>query len=239
MVTQIQMSAVIWISHLLTYSTYIQSIFNIKASNSQSFPKGVPFLCIKKSAIAHCLMFFSRLKTSHPLRTRHNTNHSGYQAAPDDRLKLEEETSFASGSHCLHDIPSWRHYFLNTPHTNTHSYIDIFTHITVIKEWLCSLRLVDMSQSSKSVVKVRDYYIRSTAKLTNLDTLPSWKMSYNLRVHLARNSSWALSTACVKSNGKGHPMTCLCRHRREAEVWHQSICNPAIGGGWTAPTLAA
>jgi hypothetical protein len=52
----------------------------------------------------------------------------------------------------------------------------ICTHITKIKEWLCGLRLADMSQSRKSVVKVKDHYIRNTTSFTNLDTVPSWKM---------------------------------------------------------------
>ena len=31
-------------------------------------------------------------------------------------------------------------------------------------------------------------------------------------------------------------MTCLCRHRGEAEVYVQPIRNPALeGGGWSAP----
>jgi len=50
--------------------------------------------------------------------------------------------------------------------------------ITKIKEWLCSLRLADMSQSRKSVVRVKDYYIRNTTNFTNPDTLPSWKMCH-------------------------------------------------------------
>ena len=36
------------------------------------------------------------------------------------------------------------------------------------------------------------------------------------------------------SKGKGHPMTCLCRHIKEAGVALQLICNLALeGDGWS------
>ena len=36
--------------------------------------------------------------------------------------------------------------------------------------------------------------------------------------------------------GKGRPITWLCRHREEAEVWLHPILNPAVeGSGWSAP----
>ena len=38
-----------------------------------------------------------------------------------------------------------------------------------------------------------------------------------------------------KCIGRGHPITCTCRHTGEAKVQLQFIHNPALGSGWPAP----
>jgi hypothetical protein len=35
----------------------------------------------------------------------------------------------------------------------------------------------------------------------------------------------------IESNGKGHPTTCLCKHRERAGVQLQPIRYPALDGG--------
>ena len=181
LVTQIQISAVIWFYHQFTYTTYVQSTFNVIASNCQSFPKGVSFLCIINSATSHSLMFFNRLKTSHPLWTKHNTNHMVAKPHLASNWSSGNNKESFETFYCRVTLLAWRTFTeaLLSEHPTVPTPIPtlIFcTHITKIKEWLCSLRLADMPQNWKSVVRVRDYYVRNTANFTNLDTLPSWKM---------------------------------------------------------------
>jgi hypothetical protein len=40
----------------------------------------------------------------------------------------------------------------------------------------------------------------------------------------------------VYVKGKNHPMTCLCRHRGEAELYLQPICNLCAKTGWVVST---
>jgi len=37
---------------------------------------------------------------------------------------------------------------------------------------------------------------------------------------------------CVRKKGKGHPTTCLCRHRRKPEVQFQPIRSHSARRGW-------
>ena len=67
-----------------------------------------------------------------------------------------------------------------------------------------------------------------------LCTLSSKRM-HNMVTFMLINNAWLKISYPEKCVGKGHPMTCLCRHRGEVEIQLQPIHNPALGGGWSAP----
>lgn len=72
--------------------------------------------------------------------------------------------------------------------------------------------MVDIWQSRKSIVEVRDYYIRNTANFPNLDILASWKMCIII---------WEYILPGILRHWVQH-VTCLCRHRGEAPTHSQT-----------------
>jgi len=53
---------------------------------------------------------------------------------------------------------------------------------------------------------------------------------------MADRSDFSVYEKYFKHEGRGHPMTCLWKHRGKAEAWLQPIGNLALeGGGWSAP----
>jgi hypothetical protein len=95
-------------------------------NNRQWIPMGISFACIKISITAW--MHFDSVENE-PSILNHlqckslclpdSANQYVYQAIPIANWSLRNSeqvgTKSTSASHCLHEIPSWRHYLLNAP----------------------------------------------------------------------------------------------------------------------------